>query len=108
MAKQKRSKMSTGEAVTILANESKLIKTQIRDIIDAISRQDLILRDYIALFEHYIEHTKDGKSFIKKMEKVVKERINEQQANEQVDGRDTDGNSEDKGVRAEGVRAQEG
>ena len=93
--------MSTGEAVTILANESKLIKTQIRDIIDAISRQDLILRDYIALFEHYIEHTKDGKSFIKKMEKVVKERINEQQANEQVDGRDTDGNSEDKGVRAE-------
>ena len=100
--------MSTGEAVTILANESKLIKTQIRDIIDAISRQDLILRDYIALFEHYIEHTKDGKSFIKKMEKVVKERINEQQANEQVDGRDTDGNSEDKGVRAEGVRAQEG
>ena len=108
MAKQKRSKMSTGEAVTILANESKLIKTQISDIIDAISRQDLILRDYIALFEHYIEHTKDGKSFIKKMEKVVKERINEQQANEQVDGRDTDGNSEDKGVRAEGVRAQEG
>ena len=100
--------MSTGEAVTILANESKLIKTQIRDIIVAISRQDLILRDYIALFEHYIEHTKDGKSFIKKMEKVVKERINEQQANEQVDGRDTDGNSEDKGVRAEGVRAQEG
>ena len=108
MAKQKRSKMSTGEAVTILANESKLIKTQIRDIIDAISRQDLILRDYIALFEHYIEHTKDGKSFIKKMEKVVTERVNEQQANEQVDGRDTDGNSEDKGGRAEGVRAQEG
>ena len=108
MAKQKRNKMSTAEAVTILANESKMIKTQISDIIDAISRQDLILRDYIALFEHYIEHTKDGKSFIKKMEKVVKERVNEQQANEQADGRDTDGNSEDEGVRAEGVRAQEG
>jgi hypothetical protein len=60
------------------------------------------------LFEQYIGHTKDGKSFIKKMEKLIEEKVNEQKANEQADGLDTDGDSKDERVGAEGVRAQEG
>ena len=108
MAKRKPQKMSTGEAVKILANESKLTKDNMNVLGQNIQRLDMLQRDTIALFERYIEHTKDGKSFVKKMEKLVKERIDEQKANEQADGHDTDGDKQDEGVGTEGVRTQEG
>jgi|TARA_R110002020_G_scaffold3304_8_gene14975 uncharacterized protein YqeY len=107
MAKKKH-KMTTGEAVKVLATEMKQMK-------DAIMRQDMAMRDfnmalqdYIGLFEHYIEHTSDGKEFVEKMKALVEEKINEQKANEQADGQDTAGDKQDEGVGAEGVRSQEG
>ena len=106
--KKKNNKISAGEAVKILATESKMMKAQLRDFGEALYRVDNVLRDYIGLFEQYIDHTKDGKSFIKKMEKLIKERLDEQKENEQTDGSDTDGDSQDERVGAEGVRAQEG
>ena len=106
--KTKTPKMSAGEALKILANESKQIKENINVMWQNIQRLDVIQKDTIALFEHYIEHTKDGKSFIKKMDKLIKERLDEQKANEQADGQDTEGDKQDETVGAEGVRTQEG
>ena len=100
MAKNKK-KMTTGEAVKFIATEIKQMKM-------AICRLDMIVQDYIALFERYIEHTSDGDEFVEKMKALIEEKVNEQQENEQADGRDTDGDSEDERVGAEGVRAQEG
>ena len=107
MAKKK-NKISTGDAVKILANESKQTQNNLSILWQNIQRIDAMTKDVMALFEHYIEHTKDGKSFVKKMEKLVEERLSEQKANEQANGQNPDGNKQDKGVRAEGVRAQEG
>ena len=85
MAKQKRRKMTTADAVKILANESKQMQDNLQIIWDNIQRQDVIQKDTIALFEHYLAHTKDGKSIIKKMEKLLKENLNEQKPNESAD-----------------------
>jgi len=74
----------------------------------ALNRLDMIVQDYIALFERYIEHTEDGDEFVEKMKALIEEKVNEQQANEQADGQDTSGDSEDEAVGAEGVRAQKG
>ena len=108
MTKRKPKKMTTSDAVKILANESKQIKTNLDMLWQNQQRLDVTQRDTIALFEHYIEHTKDGKAFVKKMEKLVKERMDEQQANEQTNGQDTAGNKQDKKVGTKGVRTQEG
>tara|TARA_R100001463_G_scaffold53478_1_gene104499 strand:+ start:172 stop:489 length:318 start_codon:yes stop_codon:yes gene_type:complete len=105
MAKKK-NKMTTGDAVKILANEMKAVKENIHIIFQSFQQLDYMVKDYSALFEQYIEHTKDGKSFIKKMEKLIEEKVNEQKANEQTDGLDTDGDIKDERVGAEGVRTQ--
>ena len=115
MTKRKPNKMSTGDAVKILANEMKIVKNNQQVIIEQLNSNDMMLKDYIGLFERYIEHTEDGDEFVEKMKQMVdskvqklKEDNNEQQANEQVNGADTDGDKQDEGVGAEGVRAQEG
>ena len=107
--------MSTADAVKILANEMKIVKNNQQVIIEQLNSNDMMLKDYIGLFERYIEHTKDGDAFVKKMKQIVdtkvkemKEAKDEQQANEQVDGQDTDGDKQNEGVGTEGVRAQEG
>ena len=100
--------MSTGEAVKILANETKALKANIETLYKAYQRLDYMVKDYSALFEQYIQHTKDGKSFIKKMEKLMKERLDEQKANEQADGQDTERDKQNEGVGTEGVRTQAG
>ena len=105
MAKKK-NKLTTGDAVKILANEMKAVKENINIIFQSFQQLDYMVKNYSALFKQYIEHTKDGKAFVKKMEKLVKERVDEQKANEQADGRDTDGDIKDERVGAEGVRAQ--
>jgi len=87
MAKKK-TKMTTGEAVKVIATEMKQMKM-------AIGRLDMIVQDYIALFERYIEHTSDGDEFVEKMKALIEEKVNEQQENEQADGRDTDGDSKE-------------
>ena len=114
MAKKK-SKMSTSEAVKILATEMKLVKETQQMIVNKVNQESLLLQDYVALFERYIEHTKDGDEFIEKMKKLVEkkqkefeEKKNEQKSDEQTDGEHTDGDSKDEGVGAEGVRSQEG
>ena len=107
MAKRK-NKMTTGEAVKILANELKVVKENLQRMYQYTQQLEYMIKDYSALFEQYVQHTKDGKSFIKKMEKLIQEKVDEQKANEQADGQDTDGDKQDKGVRSEGVRAQEG
>tara|TARA_R110002020_G_scaffold90572_1_gene220607 strand:+ start:78 stop:395 length:318 start_codon:yes stop_codon:yes gene_type:complete len=105
MAKKK-NKMTTGDAVKILANEMKAVKENINIIFQSFQQLDYMVKDYSALFEQYIEHTKDGKSFIKKMEKLIEEKVNEQKANEQADGLDTSGDIKDERVGTEGVRTQ--
>ena len=114
MAKRK-NKMSTADAVKILANEMKIMKQNQEVVIEQINYQDLMIKDYFSLFERYMEHTKDGASFIKKMEELVKrkkkeieEKNNEQKANESVDEENTDGDKQDERVGTEGVRSQEG
>ena len=114
MAKKK-NKMSTGDAVKVLANEMKMVKQNQQMIFKKVNHNDLMLQDYIGLFERYIEHTKDGAKFIEKMKKLVddkkkelEEKQNEQQANESADGQDTSGDKQNEGVRAEGVCTQEG
>ena len=112
MAKRKKTKMSTGEAVKILANETKVIKQEI-------FHNKQVARDFFSLFELYVEWKGDGDDFLAHVKKTVKDRQEEQKqsvkdiidgqtANEQVDEGDTDGDKQDKRVGAEGVRAQEG
>lgn len=101
MAKRKQPKMSTGDAVKILANESKQMKTQIVSMFEAMQRLDAIVQDYAALFERYIEHTEDGEAFVEKMKKLIEERVDEQKKDEQADGSDTDGDKQDEEVGAE-------
>ena len=111
MAKKK-NKMSAGEAVKILANETKLIKQEL------FGTQQMA-RDFFSLFELFVEWKGDGDDFLAHVKKTVKDRQEEQKqsvkdiidgqtANEQVDEGDTDGDKQDKRVGAEGVRAQEG
>ena len=107
MAKKK-NRMTTGEAVKILANESKDMKAHINMMFEAFNRLDSGLRDYISLFEHYMEFTKDGKDFVNHMQKLVEEKVNEQKANEQADGQDTAGDNKNKKVRTKRIRAQKG
>ena len=114
MAKRK-NKMSTADAVKILANEVKIIKQNQEVMIEQINYQDLMVKDYISLFERYMEHTEDGPAFIKKMEELIKrkkkeieEKNNEQKSDEQADEKHTDGDKQDERVGTEGVRSQEG
>ena len=114
MAKKK-SKMSTSEAVKILATEMKLVKETQQMIVNKVNQESLLLQDYVALFERYIEHTEDGAEFVEKMKKMVEqkqkefeEKKNEQKSDEQTDEKHTGGDSKDEGVGAEGVRSQKG
>ena len=114
MAKKK-SKMSTSEAVKILATEMKLVKETQQMIVNKVNQESLLLQDYVALFERYIEHTEDGAEFVEKMKKMVEqkqkefeEKKNEQKSDEQTDEKHTDGDSKNEGVGAEGVRSQKG
>ena len=110
MAKRK-NKITTGEAVKILANETKTIKEEL------FATQQMS-RDFFSLFELFVEWKGDGKEFLKHVketvedknnqEQSVKDIIDEQQTNEQVDGQDTDGDKQNEGIRTEGVRTQEG
>ena len=108
MAKVKRKKMSAGEAVKILANESKVTKSQLGILFNAITNIEHLVKDYIALFEQYVQYTKDGKGFIKKMEQLVKEKVDASKANEQTNEGNTNRDSQNKESRTERVRAQEG
>ena len=104
MAKRK-NKMTTGEAVKILANESKQAKAQLQMMYEAFTRLDRALRDYVSLFEHYMKFTKDGDKFVKHMEKLVEEKVaNEQKADEPTDGQDSTEDSKDKRVRTARIR----
>ena len=108
MAKKK-NKMSTAEAVKILANDSKQTKNQLQMMYDAFSRLDGTLRDYISLFEHYMKFTKDGDDFVKHMQKLVEEKVaNEQKTDEPTDEKDTVGDNQDKKVRTARIRPQQG
>ena len=114
MAKKK-NKMSTADAVKVLANEMKVVKENQQMIFNKVNQESLLLQDYVALFERYIEHTEDGDEFIEKMKKLVEkkqkefeEKKNEQKSDEQTDEEHTDGDSKDEGVGAEGVRSQKG
>ena len=101
---KRKPKMSTGEAVKILANESKQMKAQILNMFEAMQRTDMIVRDYAALFERYIEHTEDGDAFVSKMKKLIEEKVeDDKKANEQSDNEDTDGDKQDEGVGTEWI-----
>ena len=106
--KKKKPQINTADAIKVLANDTKQMQGNIMTLWENIQKLDSMIRDVMALFEHYIEHTKDGKAFVKKMEKLVEERANAQKQNEQANEENTDGDSENEGVGAEGVRAQEG
>ena len=104
MAKQKkpqRPKLSAGEAVKILANESKVMRAQI------ISTQQMC-RDYFSLFELYISWRGKSDDFLKHVQEVVdeknKELENATEGNEQVDENDTGDSVTDKKVRTERIR----
>ena len=114
MAKQKRKKpkMSTAEAVKILANETKIIKEEV-------FKGQQMARDFFSLFELFLEWDGKAEEFLAHVKATVKERqenhnqsvkdiIDEQTTNEQVDEGDTDGDKQNEGVGTEGVRAQEG
>ena len=114
MAKKK-NKMSTADAVKVLANEMKVVKENQQMIFNKVNQESLLLQDYIGLFERYIEHTEDGAEFVEKMKKMVEqkqkefeEKKNEQKSDEQTDEKHTDGDSKNEGVGAEGVRSQKG
>ena len=107
-SKPKKAKMNTAEAVKVLANEVKIIQTRLYDMFNSLQQLDLLVKDYIALFEQYIQHTKDGQEFVDKMQALVEETVNAQKKDEQANEENTDGDSEDERVGAEGVRAQEG
>ena len=107
MAKRK-NKITTSDAVKVLANELKVVKENQQRIYQYTQQLEYMVKDYSALFEQYVQHTKDGKAFIEKMEKLIQEKVDEQKTNEQADGQDTAGDKQDEGVRSEGVRAQEG
>ena len=108
MAKRKKTKMSTGEAVKILANETKLIKQDM-------FQNKQVAHDFFSLFELYVEWKGDGDDFLAHVKKTVKDRQEEQKqsvkdiidgqtANEQVDGRDTDGDKQNEGGGTERIR----
>ena len=106
MAKKK-NKMSAGEAVKILANETKLIKQEL------FGTQQMA-RDFFSLFELFVEWKGDGEEFLKHVketvenknnqEQSVKDIIDESKTNEQADGQDTDGDKQNAGVRTERIR----
>ena len=100
MAKRKPTKMSTGEAVKILANESKQIKQQILVMFENMQKIDMIVRDYAALFERYIEHTEDGAEFVEKMKALVEENVNAEKENGKTNDKDSKGDKQDKKVGA--------
>ena len=96
MAKRK-SKMSTGEAVKILANESKIAREQI------LGTQQMC-RDYFSLFELYIGWKGDSEKFLEHVKETIedkqKEPNNGQKDNEQPDGEDNQVNIQNEEVGA--------
>ena len=102
MAKRKKTKpkMTTGEAVQILANESKLMKHQL------LGTQQMC-RDYFSLFELYITWRGKSEDFLKHVQEVVAEQQKEvedaQKANEQPDEEDTGVSVTDKKARTERI-----
>ena len=112
MAKRKKTKMSTAEAIKIIENETKIIKEET-------FKAQQMSRDFFSIFELFVEWMGKSKDFLEHVKKTVKEResahnqsvkdiIDEQKTNEQVNEGDTDGDKQDERVGAEGVRAQEG
>ena len=97
MAKRK-SKMSTGDAVKILANESKIAKEQI------IGTQQMC-RDYFSLFELYITWKGDSEQFLEHVKSTIEDKQKEvedgQKNNEQPDGEDTKVNIQNEEVGTE-------
>lgn len=86
MAKRKQPKINTGEAIKILANESKIAKEQI-----IITQQTC--RDYFSLFELYITWKGDSEKFLEHVKETIEEKQkdtdNEQENNEQPDEKDS-------------------
>ena len=103
--KRKQSKMSTSDAIKILANESKQMKTHVGTLFNGMTQIDKMLRDYVVLFEHYIEHTSDGQEFVEKMKKLVEEKVeNDKKTDEPANEQDTGVNIKDKGGRTARIR----
>jgi len=106
MAKRK-NKITAGEAVKILANETKTIKEEL------FATQQMS-RDFFSLFELFIKWQGKEDKFLEHVKETIKEQqeqsvkdiIDESKADEQVDGRDTDGDKQDEGVGTEGIRTQ--
>ena len=98
MAKRKQPKMSTGDAVKVLANESKVITHQL------INTQQQ-MRDYFSLFELYITWKGDSEEFLKHVQETVeakqKEVADGQKDNESADEKDTGGSVKNEEVGAE-------
>ena len=100
MAKQKKKKpkISTGDAIKILANDSKLAKQHI------INTQQMC-RDYFSLFELYMTWKGDSEEFLKHVQQTVEERQKEfedgAKPNEPADEKDTGGSVKNEEVGAE-------
>ena len=112
MAKRKQNKMSTSEAVKILANESKFLKEQL-------FATQKMARDFFNMFELYLSWEGKAETYLKHVKETieknqedslnsVKDIIDEQKTDEQTDESNTSGNKQDKGVRPERVRSQQG
>ena len=101
MAKMKRKKMSTGDAVKILANESKIMREEI-----FATRE--MCRDYFSLFELYITWRGKSEDFLKHVKETVeqknKELEDEQKTDEPTDEKDTGISVTDAKVRSERIR----
>jgi hypothetical protein len=97
MAKRK-NKMSTSDAVKVLANESKVVTHQL------INTQHQ-MRDYFSLFELYISWKGDSEEFLKYVQETVeakqKEVADGQKENESANEKDTGGSVKNEEVGTE-------
>ena len=112
MGKRKKQKMSTADAVKILANESKFLKEQLY-------ATQKMSRDFFNLFELFLQWEGKSEDFLKHVKKTidknqeeslnsVKDIIDEQKTDEQSNEKDTGGDKQDEGIGTEGVRPQAG
>ena len=110
MAKQKKPKMNSADAVQVLANELNQTKAVIKQMTQDLMQSRAFLTEVARVVEAYIEYDGKQDAFTKHMvaigEQAKKEQEkNDNQGNESSDGKDSNHDKSHEGVGAEGVRA---
>jgi len=110
MAKQKKAKMKSADAVQVLANEVNQMKSVIQQMTQDLMQTRAFLQEVASVLESYIIY--DGKQekfteYMKELGEKAKEEHekNDNQGNESSNGENPNNDKVNEGVGAEGVRA---